>query len=160
MSFQRIGILAALGSLALLAGALAFQYLGGLPPCKMCIWQRWPHGLAVLCGLALMIAPIRAMTLIGAGAAFVTSGIGLFHAGVEQGWWEGPTTCTSGPIDSLSGEELLNQILSAPVVRCDEIAWSLAGISMAGWNALLSFGLALVWCWAVKRAYASSSASQ
>jgi disulfide bond formation protein DsbB len=69
----------------------------------------------------------------------------MYHAGVEQKWWEGPTSCTSGDIGGLSAEELMDQIMSAPLVRCDDIPWEMFGLSMAGWNALLSAGLVLVW---------------
>lgn len=145
MTRKLLVILALAGSAALLAGAFAFQYVGGLAPCKLCLWQRWPHAAAVLVGLAALALPGRVLPLLGAAAALATSGIGLYHAGIEQHWWAGPTTCTSGPIAGLSSEDLLNQILAAPIVRCDEIAWSLAGLSMASWNAVLSLLLALVW---------------
>ena len=159
MTAQRLYLTAALGSALLLAAALAFQYFGGLAPCKMCIWQRWPHGLAILAGLACLFKPLRLFGVIGLLAALGTSGIGLFHAGVEQGWWEGPNTCTSGPIGGLSADELLEQILNAPVVRCDEIAWDFLGLSMAAWNAIVSLVLAALWALGLK-AQASSSASQ
>ncbi len=139
-------ILAAGGSAALLLGAWGFQYLGGLAPCKMCIWQRYPHVAAVVIGaLALMLPKLNPLPLIGALAAMITAGIGFFHAGVEQGWWEGPSTCTSGDIGGLSAEELMNQIMAAPLVRCDEIPWEFFGLSMAGWNAALSAVLVLLW---------------
>lgn len=139
-------ILAAGGSAALLLGAWGFQYLGGLAPCKMCIWQRYPHAAAVVIGaLALALPKLNPMPLIGALAAMITAGIGFFHAGVEQGWWEGPSTCTSGDIGGLSAEELMNQIMAAPLVRCDEIPWEMFGLSMAGWNAAISAVLVLLW---------------
>ncbi len=159
MSAHRLVLAAAFGSFALLGAALVSQYFGGLHPCKMCIWQRWPHGAAIGFGALFLLTSWRPAILLGALCALVTSGIGAFHAGVEQGWWEGPTTCSSGDISGLSTEDLLDQILTAPVVRCDEIVWEFAGISMAGWNALLSAGLVLIWLWGW-RAYASSSASQ
>lgn len=138
--------LATAGSVALLLGAWGFQYIGGLAPCKMCIWQRFPHGAAIAVGvLAFAFPGIRPLPLLGALAAATTAGIGAYHAGVEQGWWEGPSTCTSGDIGGLSAEELLDQIMSAPLVRCDDIPWEMFGISMAGWNAILSAGLVLIW---------------
>lgn len=144
-------ILALAGSAALLAGAFAFQHIGGLAPCKLCLWQRWPHAAAVLVGVVAVFMPGRALPLMGAGAALATAGIGLYHTGVERLWWPGPTTCTAGPIGGLSSEELLDQILAAPVVRCDEVAWALAGLSMASWNAVLSLALALLWVAAARR---------
>jgi len=146
-------ILAAGGSAALLLGAWGFQHIGGLAPCKMCIWQRYPHVAAVVIGaLALMLPKLNPLPLIGALAAMITAGIGFFHAGVEQGWWEGPSTCTSGDIGGLSAEELMNQIMAAPLVRCDEIPWEMFGLSMAGWNAAISAVLVLLWlaAWRVK----------
>ncbi|MEP2641082.1 disulfide bond formation protein B [Roseobacter sp.] len=141
---------AAGGSAALLLGAFAFQHLGGLAPCKMCIWQRYPHAVAMAIGLLALWSPRAAW--LGAGAALITAAIGVFHAGVEQAWWEGPTTCTSGPVGGLSTDDLLSQIMNAPLVRCDDIAWQLMGISMAGWNALISLGLVAVWVMAARRA--------
>ena len=139
-------ILAAGGSAAMLLAAWGFQYLGGMAPCKMCIWQRYPHGAAALIGVvALALPSLRVLPMFGALAALITAGIGVYHAGVEQKWWEGPTSCTSGDISGLSAEELLNQIMTAPLVRCDEIPWEMFGLSMAGWNAVVSSGLALIW---------------
>ncbi|WP_170333133.1 disulfide bond formation protein B [Ruegeria arenilitoris] len=147
MTKQRALIfLAAGGSAALLLAAWGFQHLGGMAPCKMCIWQRYPHGAAVLIGVVALALPgQRFLPLLGALAASVTAGIGVYHAGVERGLWEGPTSCTSGDIGGLSAEELMEQIMSAPLVRCDDIPWELFGLSMAGWNAVLSACLVLVW---------------
>ncbi|MGV6803435.1 MAG: disulfide bond formation protein B [Ruegeria sp.] len=139
-------LLAAGGSAALLLGAWGFQYIGGMAPCKMCIWQRYPHGAAILIGaLAFTMPGVRFLPLMGAATAALTSGIGIYHAGVERGLWEGPSSCTSGSISGLSAEELMEQIMAAPLVRCDDIPWEMFGLSMAGWNALLSGILVLVW---------------
>ncbi|MEX0277749.1 MAG: disulfide bond formation protein B [Ruegeria sp.] len=139
-------VFAAGGSAAMLLAAFAFQHLGGLAPCKMCIWQRYPHGIAAVLGVVAITLPgIRALPLLGALTAAITAGIGVFHAGVERGYWEGPSTCTSGDIGGLSQQDLFEQIMSAPLVRCDEIPWELFGLSMAGWNALVSAGLVLIW---------------
>lgn len=134
----------------MLLGAWGFQYLGGLAPCAMCLWQRWPHALAVLAGGVAMVTPLGA--LLGLGGALATAGIGGYHTGVERGWWEGPTTCTSGDITGLSPEELLNSIMAAPLVRCDEVAWQMFGLSMASWNMVISLGLAGLWAMALLRA--------
>jgi len=144
-------VIAAGGSAALLAGAFAFQHLGGLAPCAMCLWQRWPHAAAVLIGGLALLLPGRVLPIFGALAALSTAGIGVYHTGVERGWWAGPDTCTSGPIGGLTPEELLSQILAAPVVRCDEVAWQMLGLSMASWNAVISVGLALIWLAAARR---------
>ncbi len=143
---------AAGGSAALLLGALGFQYIGGLPPCDLCIWQRWPHLAAVILGAAALALPGRLLPLLGAVAALTTSGFGLYHTGVERGWWEGPSTCTSGPVGGLTPDQLMEQIMSAPLVRCDEVPWELLGLSMASWNALAALVLALVWLAAARAA--------
>lgn len=146
MQERKLVLLAAAGSAALLLAAWGFQYIGGMAPCKMCIWQRYPHGAAVLIGIVAFALPgMRILPLLGAAAAAVTSGIGVYHAGVEQGLWEGPSSCTSGSIAGLTAEELMEQIMAAPLVRCDDIPWELFGLSMAGWNALLSALLVLIW---------------
>lgn len=138
--------IAAGGSALLLLAAFGFQALG-YAPCKMCLWQRWPHAAAIVIGLAFYTLGARMLAWLGALAAGITSGIGFYHAGVEQGWWEGPSSCSgAGPaLSGLSGDELLSTENVAPIVMCDEIAWSLAGISMAGWNAIFSLLLVLFW---------------
>ncbi|OIQ43224.1 MAG: disulfide bond formation protein B [Roseobacter sp. MedPE-SWde] len=146
---RRILILAAtLGSAAMMLGALGFQYIGELPPCKMCYWQRYPHVAAVGIGVLAFLLPgvgLTALLYLGAVAALVTAGIGVYHTGVERGFWEGPTTCTSGPIGGLTPEQLMEQIMGAPLVRCDEVPWELFTLSMASWNAIISFALAGLW---------------
>ncbi|MGD9294899.1 MAG: disulfide bond formation protein B [Roseobacter sp.] len=152
MTAARLTALAALGSAALMIAALAFQHIGGMAPCKMCIWQRYPHVVAILLGLAALTFRKNVLLLLGAAAAATTAAIGYYHAGVEQGWWQGPSTCSAGTIDGMSADALLDQIMSAPLVRCDDIPWELFGISMAGWNALVSSGLAALWIMAYRRA--------
>lgn len=139
-------LVAALGSAAMLLGAWGFQYLGGMAPCKLCIWQRYPHGAAFLIGgLALALPTVRFLPVAGAVAALATAGVGVYHTGVERGWWEGPSTCTSGDIGGLSTQQLMEQIMAAPLVRCDEVPWEMFGLSMASWNAIVSFGFVLIW---------------
>ena len=147
MSRKLLIALAAGGSAALLLGAFAFQYIGGLAPCPMCIWQRWPHGAAVLVGLLALATGWRIWPWLGAAAAATTAGIGLYHAGVELKWWQGPTSCTGGgdALSGLSGADLLSTSGPSGVVMCDKIAWAMGGISMAGWNAILSLILAIAW---------------
>ena len=152
MTRKSLILLAAGGSLALLLGAFAFQYLGGMAPCKLCLWQRWPHAAAIsLIGVLALARPWRLLAPLGALAALVTAGFGLYHTGVERGWWEGPTTCTSGSIAGVAPEDLLNQILNAPIVRCDEVPWEMLSLSMASWNAALSLALPLLWVMASRR---------
>ncbi len=136
----------------MLAAAFAFQYIGGLPPCHLCLLQRWPHAAAVVILLLWAVTRWRIWPWLGALAALVTAGIGLFHAGVEQGWWEYISSCTQGSVAGFSAAELMNPATATPApVRCDAIPWSLFGISMAGWNAIVSFGLALIWLFGASR---------
>ena len=138
-------IIALLLPVALLGGALGSQYLGGLHPCEMCYWQRWPHGVAILLALIAFTVPAqsrggRALTLLAALAIAVSGAIGVYHAGVEAKIFEGFTQCTATVTPGLSTAELLKQLTQAPLVRCDEVQFRFLGISMAGWNAILSLG--------------------
>jgi disulfide bond formation protein DsbB len=120
----------------LLAGAYLSQYGFGLYPCEMCWWQRYPHFAGVLLALVSTLAEPKRLWVALAALAILASGvIGAFHAGVEYGWWEGLTGCTS---TVASGGDPLEAIMNAPLIRCDVAAWTLAGISLAGFNALIS----------------------
>jgi len=138
--------LALLVPAALLAGAYGSQVWGGLSPCEMCYWQRWAHWA----GLAFAVVALLAGRLPDRGRSFVwlaalgiaaSGAIGVYHAGVELGYFEGFTQCTA------TAGATLAEIMAAPLIRCDEVQWSLLGISMAGWNAILSLGSALVILW-------------
>jgi disulfide bond formation protein DsbB len=140
------GLLAGGVSAALLSGALLFQYAGGLPPCEMCHWQRWPHIGAALFGLigcGLLAARFsagtgRALALLAILSLALSGVIGVFHAGVEWGWWEGLTACTGLGFTpgALDGPDAFR------IVRCDVAAWRFLGLSLAGYNALISLGAA------------------
>ena len=149
---NRLVAIAAGGSALVLAGAFAFQYLGGLAPCQLCLYQRWPHAAAVVIGALALVVRSRALPVLGAAAALATAAVGVFHVGVEQKWWEGLASFTASSLDGLSTADLLNpDVTVGAVIRCDAIAWQMFGISMAGWNAILSVGLALVWLRAARR---------
>ena len=145
-------MLAAAGSAALLLAAFAFQHLGGMAPCKLCLWQRWPHAAAVALGAvaALGLVPVLLLAGLGALAAASTAGIGFYHTGVERGWWEGPASCSGGPVAGQSAQDLFAQIMAAPLVRCDEVPWEMLGLSMATWNGLASLALAGMWLMALR----------
>ncbi|MEM9709513.1 MAG: disulfide bond formation protein B [Pseudomonadota bacterium] len=162
MSPKTLISLAAFGSAALLLGAFLFQALG-YAPCQLCLWQRWPHLIAVAAGgLALLIGARFALwAILGALGVLATAGIGLFHTGVEKMWWDGPQACSGGgSLSGLSGADLLSTEGLSDVVRCDEVAWAFLGLSMASWNALLSLGLAVLWFMAIvkSQAYRNTSA--
>ncbi len=121
----------------LLGGALFSQYVGGLYPCEMCYWQRWPHAAAILLAVGAYLTrsnlkQSRMLVTLAALAVAVSGAIGVFHAGVEIGWWEGITQCTA------TGATSLQDIMNVPLVRCDQVQWELFGVSMAGWNAIIS----------------------
>ena len=140
--------LALLLPVGLLGGALVSEYGFGLFPCEMCMWQRWPHLVAIIFALPALILRSRSwswLLVAGAALAIITSGlIGGFHAGVEYGWWEGITSCATSLGDS---DDLLGSIMNAPLVRCDVAPWSLFGISLAGYNFLLSVGGGILILW-------------
>jgi len=126
--------LAVLVPAALLGGAYVAQYGFGLYPCEMCWWQRYPHFAALAFGVAAYVMkPPQVWTAL-AGLAIITSGlIGGFHAGVEYGWWEGITGCATLPTNI----DVMNPA-TAPLIRCDVAPWKLWGISLAGFNFLIS----------------------
>ncbi|GAC1412518.1 MAG: disulfide bond formation protein B [Novosphingobium sp.] len=124
--------------LALIACVYIAQYGFGLPPCEMCWWQRYGHFAAIglaLVGWALRKSPAGPAFIAMAGLAIgVSAGIGLLHAGVEYHWWTGPTACSTTRIEG----DALSAIMNAPLVRCDTAAWTLFGVSLAGYNFLVS----------------------
>jgi len=129
--------------LSLIAGALASQYLGGLYPCEMCHWQRWPHYAAVVFAGATFFVPgrsLRASLVFIAALLIGLSGlIAVAHAGVEYHWWNGFTACTTTvSMAGTTAAERLAAIMNAPMVRCDSPQWTLFGISLAGFNAIFS----------------------
>lgn len=142
-SLQKARALALLIPAALLAGAWGFQLIGHLYPCEMCHWQRWPHYAALPIALLAFVPgmPQRPLVALAAIAIAVSGAIGVAHAGVEYHWWQGFTPCTS---TFSSGGDTLSAIMNAPVVRCDAPQWTFAGISLAGFNAVISLGGALV----------------
>lgn len=150
-SLDKARALALLVPAALLAGAYGSQYFGGLFPCEMCWWQRYAHFTALafaLVAFAFRRMPDRGRSLVWlAGLAVLASGlIGFYHAGVEAKIFEGFTRCTA-TVKAASTEDLMRQIMAAPLVRCDQVQWSFLGISMAGWNFIVSTLSALLILW-------------
>ncbi len=128
-------LLALLIPAALLGGALVAQYVYGLPPCEMCWWQRYPHIVALVLAALAWVTRRDALVALAAIAILVSGVIGAFHAGVEYNWWEGLTACTA---NASAGNDPLASIMAAPIVRCDVAPWTLGGVSLAGFNFLIS----------------------
>ena len=137
------------GSAATILGAWYFQDVLGLPPCPLCLEQRLPYYIVVPLSLLLAIAAIvrapRALIIVGflaiIAAMLCSAALGAYHAGVEWLWWPGPTDC-SGPMSDFTAKPLLDQLRTIRIVRCDEAAWRFLGLSLAGYNALISLALA------------------
>lgn len=153
-SAEKLTGLAAGGSLSLLIGAFFFQALGFLP-CKMCLWQRWPHGAAVVIGLLYLSTRQKLLLPLGALAAAITSGLGAYHTGVERAWWEGPSSCTSSGNEllGLSGSDLLPSGGAVEqIILCNEVSWQFLGLSMASYNFIFAGFFTIVWIFALKKA--------
>jgi disulfide bond formation protein DsbB len=133
---------------ASIAGAFLFQALG-YPPCELCLKERMPYYAAIpIAGLALIFVmrgatALSRVTFSVLAVVFAVSAIfGAYHAGVEWGFWPGPTECTGALQRAASVTDFLKQLESVKVVRCDSAALRILGLSLAGWNALISAGLA------------------
>ncbi|WP_083901153.1 disulfide bond formation protein B [Azospirillum sp. B4] len=142
-----------LASAGALATALLSQYVGGLHPCEFCMWQRWAYVAAIVALLPGLANPrLRTPSLVLGGLALLAgAAIAAFHAGVEQHWWQGFTTCSSSLSKTLTLDQLREQLMAAPLVRCDEAQWSFHGITMAAFNFPVSLALGLV-AWTAARA--------
>src|ERR1700732_102985 len=129
-----------------LGGALVSQHWGGLAPCELCLMQRWPWGVAIVISFVATMVGSRGALPWGAAAlgaaAAVGSALAFYHVGVEQHWFAGPTACSGAATAADTVEALKAQILRQQPVRCDEVAWSLWGVSLAGWNLLASLVMA------------------
>lgn len=137
----RAARLLALASAAILLAALALQYLGGLAPCPLCIWQRWPY--VALIALGLLGWRWRPRAMLGAAALVLLGGSGLaaYHVGIEQGWWALPGGCVAGGSAETVAE--LRRMLAEAPPACDQVGFTFLGLTLAGWNLLASLALAL-----------------
>jgi disulfide bond formation protein DsbB len=148
LTVRQVALAVALGAAATIGGALVFEHVLGYVPCKLCLIQRNPYYLAIPLGLAAALVPPRwaRMGLWLLAAIFIVSvGLGAYHAGVEWGFWAGPSDCGGGAASG-SGNvgDFLNQLQSTRVVSCTEAAWRFLGLSLAGWNVLISLAFAAV----------------
>ena len=160
--------LVAAGGAATILGAYFFQYVLKLPPCPLCLDQRIAYYVSIPLAVVLAFAAARQAPrpLLAAGFAVIAlamlfnAGLALFHAGVEWKWWPGPREC-SGPINDLgAGGDLLSQLQTVSVVRCDEAAWRFLGLSLAGYNVLISLVLAAIALVGAAAAWKSRDAEQ
>jgi len=147
--------IAAVGAATIL-GAWIFQYGFGLKPCPLCLEQRYAYYFAIPLAIMVLLGDqvgasrkvlLAALLAIALGMAWNT-GLGVYHAGVEWKWWAGPQECSGALEDLGSAGGLLNKLQSITVVRCDDAAWRFLGLSLAGYNALISLALAAVAAWA------------
>jgi disulfide bond formation protein DsbB len=148
LTIRQAALAVALAAAATIGGALVFEHVFGYQPCKLCLTQRNPHYLAIPLGLVAAVAPPRwgrlglwALAVIFA----VSAGLGAYHAGVEWGIWAGPSDC-GGSLGTGAGNmgDFLSQLQNTRVVSCTEAAWRFLGLSLAGWNVLISLGLSAV----------------
>lgn len=158
-------ILLALASVGVLASALFFQFVLDYQPCVLCIMQRWPYVAVVVFSIAALVfrqwKGLGDALLVASGLALLAgSGIAAYHVGVEQHWWAGTSSCGGGTVVANSLEALRAQVMAAPVTRCDEVAWSLFGVSMAGYNVVISLGLAVFAFVAARVAYTRTPVSR
>ena len=144
---------------ATLAGAWFFQLVLDIRPCPLCLEQRYAYYLAVPLGVLVALAAAKdaPRPLLYAGlailalAALGNAGLGAYHAGVEWGLWKGPTECT-GPVGNLgSAGNLLQRLDTVKVIRCDDVQWRFLGLSLAGYNVLISLLMAAISAWGIAR---------
>lgn len=157
-------LLLALASVGVLGSALFFQFVLGYQPCVLCIMQRWPYVAVISFGLLTFLfrrwQGLGDALLVASGLALLAgAGIAAYHVGVEQHWWAGTASCGSTASKAMSLEELRAQVMAAPVTRCDEVAWSLFGISMAGYNVVISLAMAAFAFVSARTAYLRTPAS-
>jgi len=147
---------------ATILGAYFFQFVMGLPPCPLCLDQRIAYYVSFPLAVLLAIAGPRGMPrrLLALGLVVIAlimlfnAGLALYHAGIEWKWWPGPQEC-SGPLDDLTaGGDLLSQISKISLVRCDDAAWRFLGLSLAGYDVLISLALSAVAAWGAAAARA------
>ena len=133
-------------SILVLGTALLSQYWGGLTPCELCLLERWPWWVAIAIAAAAWLTggrfTVQIPAILLAIVFLASAGVAVYHVGVEQHWFAGPTACTVGRGDANSVEALRAQLLGKKPVMCDEVQWSLFGISLAGWNLLASIAMA------------------
>ena len=150
---------------ATLAGAWFFQLVLDIQPCPLCLEQRYAYYLAVPLGALVALAAARdaprGVVMAGlallALATLANAGLGAYHAGVEWGFWKGPTECTGPLVDLGKAGNLLQRLDTVKVIRCDEVQWRFLGLSLAGYNVLISLLMAAIAGWGMARLSARKS---
>src|SRR6266513_3060852 len=131
-----------IASAVVLGTALLSQYWGGLAPCELCLVQRWPWAATVVISLIVLLvgerAPLSWVALVFAVVFVIGVVLAFYHVGVEQQWFAGPTACTASSGGAMTLDQMKQQILGTAPVLCDRPAWTLFGVSLAGWNLLAS----------------------
>ena len=147
---DRLLLLLAVAAAAALAAALGLQFLGGLPPCPFCVYQRYPYLVVIAAGaLGLWLGRPRLALAIVALALAVDVGLAAYHVGIEQGWFALPEGCAAtGTATTI--EDLRRQLEQAPA-RCDQVPFTFAGLSLAAWNGIYAAGLLAVALWGLVR---------
>jgi disulfide bond formation protein DsbB len=134
-------------AIVVVGAALASQYWGGLQPCELCLIERWPYYAAIVIAVLALAIPVagwpRAALLLLALVFVASAVIGFYHVGVEQHWFRGPVACTSSNRVPQTLAELKQMLAHTQVVMCDQVQWSLGGISLAGWNFIASALIAI-----------------
>lgn len=153
---QLAAVTVSLGALAALAAAYGFEYLGGYEPCPLCLIERLAYYFAVPAGfLALILAyggerPAAQALLAACALGFLANaGLGVYHSGVEWGWWPGPETCSGADATGFSTGGLAQSLEQARVIRCDQAPWRFLGLSFAGWSTVISLLYAAIGIWGI-----------
>jgi disulfide bond formation protein DsbB len=146
---RAVPLLILIASAALVGGALLFQYVGGLQPCELCLYQRWPYYTVIVLSALALAAGRRGVTVAATGIAalafVIGAGLAFYHVGVEQHWFAGPGACTGVSAGGGGVDDFRARLMAQQPVRCDEPQWALFGVSLAGWNLLASLAL-VVFC--------------
>jgi disulfide bond formation protein DsbB len=152
---RRAALAIALAAAATIGGALVFEHAWGYIPCKLCLTQRNPYYIAIPLALAASVLPPKwgqAGLWLLALVFVVSAGLGAYHSGVEWGFWAGPSDCGGAPASGAGNMgDFLNQLQTTRVVSCTEAAWRFLGLSLAGWNVLISLALAAFAVWAARQ---------
>ena len=154
MTSERLPLILILAATVLVLGAAwLFQLVGGLVPCELCLYERWPYYAALVLALAALAFPAAGIPRAGVallGLLFLASAaLGFYHAGVEQHWFAGPSACTSGGSAAETLEQFKARLLGQKMVMCDEIQWSVFGLSLAALNAIVSLLIAVFAFWSM-----------